>query len=439
MRGDSSVEKRSQAYLSEVSDQIRSKEAKDFVSIELDYHIKEAKREWMKKGLTETEAEEKAVEQMGSPITLGQQLNKLHRPKVDWITVSLLLTTLALGFLPLFSIGYMDNGNFLGHYSQSKVIFVFLGGLTAFGIMLINYRNLEKFGWLFYAIGVLILLTIRFFSTRIVYGLPVIQLGPITIESLMAVPFFFLAWASFINNKRLKIWHFGILFALSFYLFLDLASTSTAYIYIAMVFVMFWWSKFSRKAIVTITTLAISSFAIIGIIIWPLLEIYQKVRLLAFMNPENYPDSEGYMILLVKNLISQAGWFGDSINKQYFPEAHTNFVFASLTSYYGWLFAIALVLILSLFIVRIMYIARKMPKSYGKFLLIGAVALYSVQMITNIAMTLGFFPLISMSLPFISYGLMPILFNSFLIGIVLSVYRRKDLTTSTHKRDLQSL
>ncbi|WP_373287600.1 hypothetical protein [Psychrobacillus lasiicapitis] len=38
--------------------------------------------------------------------------------------------------------------------------------------------------------------------------------------------------------------------------------------------------------------------------------------------------------------------------------------------------------------------------------------------------------MISMSLPFISYELMPTLFNAFLIGVVLSVYRRKDLVAS---------
>ena len=32
----------------------------------------------------EIKAEEKAVVPMGSPITLGQQPNNLHRPKVDW-------------------------------------------------------------------------------------------------------------------------------------------------------------------------------------------------------------------------------------------------------------------------------------------------------------------------------------------------------------------
>jgi cell division protein FtsW (lipid II flippase) len=45
-------------------------------------------------------------------------------------------------------------------------------------------------------------------------------------------------------------------------------------------------------------------------------------------------------------------------------------------------------------------------------------------------MVLGFFPLTTMSLPFISYGLMPTVLNAIVIGAVLSVYRRKDLVLS---------
>ena len=42
-------------------------------------------------------------------------------------------------------------------------------------------------------------------------------------------------------------------------------------------------------------------------------------------------------------------------------------------------------------------------------------------------MTLGILPRVSISLPFISYGLIPTLFHAFIMGIVLSVYRRKDI------------
>ena len=95
------MHKKSQSFLGEVRDQIKSKEAKEFVAAELDHHINEAKNKWMEKGIDEAAAEEKAVVQMGSPVTLGQQLNKLHRPKVDWLMVMLLVTTMGLGFLPI--------------------------------------------------------------------------------------------------------------------------------------------------------------------------------------------------------------------------------------------------------------------------------------------------------------------------------------------------
>ena len=125
--------------------------------------------------------------------------------------------------------------------------------------------------------------------------------------------------------------------------------------------------------------------------------------------------------------MSKAGWFGHPGKKEFIPETHTDFVFVSLTYMYGWLFAIALVIILSLIMVRFIVISNMIHDSFAKLLLIGAVALYGVQLTSHIGMALGVFPLTSISLPFISYGLMPVLLNSFLIGIVLSVYRRKDL------------
>ena len=53
---------------------------------------------WVEKGLSEEVAEGKAVEQMGSPIKLGRELNKLHKPKVDWFLLILLVVAMGLGF-----------------------------------------------------------------------------------------------------------------------------------------------------------------------------------------------------------------------------------------------------------------------------------------------------------------------------------------------------
>ncbi|MDF2858109.1 MAG: cell division protein FtsW [Neobacillus sp.] len=415
---------RRKAFLQEVTNQIKSSEAKEYVTNELNYHLTEAKKIWQEKGLPETVAEEKAVEQMGSPVNLGIQMDKLHRPKVDWWMVILLILILGLGFLPMISLGYMDD---VAYFSINKVIIFLLGGLTALGMMLFDYRKLKNHGMLFYLIGVIMLLLIRFLPNMMINGIPLIRIGPIRVESLMAIPFLFLAWASFFHNVRLKVWQFVLLFLFPFLLFLAMPSISTSYIYSVMVFVMLWWSKFSRRTIMTTTGVFLISQLIVGFGAFQILKEYQLVRFLAYLNPEKYSDGAGYQILRVKELMSNAGWFGNTLKKEFISEAHTNLVFVTLTYHYGWLLAIALVVILSLIAVRMISIACRINDSYGRVLLIGAVALYMVQFVSNIGMSLGFFPLTVMSLPFISYGLMPTLLNAGLIGVVLSVYRRKDL------------
>ncbi|WHY75169.1 FtsW/RodA/SpoVE family cell cycle protein [Neobacillus sp. WH10] len=412
-------------FLNEVTDQIKSKEAKKYVADELGYHLQEAKNSWMEKGLPVAEAEVKAIDQMGSPIKLGKQMNKLHKPKVDWFMIILLVTTLGLGFLPMISLEYMDTR----HFSVNKTIIVLLGGTVAIGIMLIDYRKWKTRGWLFYSLGVLLLIVIMCFSNTTINGAPLLRIPSIiTIESSKSLPLFFLAWASFFTNEKLKIWQFAILFFVPFLLFFSVHSIPITFImYTVMVFVMLWWSKFSRKTILFITGSTVGLFMIVAFTYWPFLMTYHKRSLLAFLNPEKDPNGAGYLFLRVNELMSKAGWFGNPVKKEFIPGAHTDFVFVSLTYIYGWLFAIALVIILSLIMVRFIFVSNKIHDSFAKLLLIGAVALYSVQLASNVGMALGVFPHTSISLPFISYGLMPVLLNSFLIGIVLSVYRRKDL------------
>jgi cell division protein FtsW (lipid II flippase) len=314
-----------------------------------------------------------------------------------------------------------------------KILIAFLGITATVGVMLVDYRKWEKHGWFFYTIGILLLVMLAFFSNTMINGLKLINLGPVTIESLMALPFFYLGWSSFFNNERLKIWQFLLLFLSPILLFLALPSISTIYLYCVMVFVMLWWSKFTKKVKWLISTGTFSLIILTCIIVWPFIKPYQIERLLAFIEPEKYSDGAGFMILKSQELMEKAGWFGwfggfgQPRIREFIPEAHTNFVFVSFTYSYGWLFGVVLVVILLLFAARMITIQTKIKDTYGKLLLIGGVALYGIQLVSNIGMTLGYFPITSMSLPFISYGLMPTLLNAILIGAVLSVYRRKDM------------
>ncbi|MEB9906519.1 FtsW/RodA/SpoVE family cell cycle protein [Bacillus anthracis] len=412
------MNKKGERFLKEVTNHIKSKEAKDLVATELDFHLKQTKDMWIGKGLSEEVAEDKAVEQMGSPIKLGQELNKLHKPKVDWFLIGLLVAAMGLGFLPVITFGHAD-------LFMNKVIFVILGVATAIGMMLLDYRKLERLGWLFYTIGILILLMIKYFPTAFLIGEPLIKIGFITIDCLMTIPFFFLAWASFFNNSKLKFIHLLMLYVFSLYLFSTMVPT---FIYITMVFVMLWWSKLGKKTAWLITILPILPFVIRDLFSWSAVKEYRMARILGFLNP-----AHDQWYLRLKEAMSSAGWFGTYGNIKSIPATHTDFVFASLTYYYGYVLTLILVVILSLFAVRIMNIAYKINDGYGKLLLVGGVTLFVFHFIYNIGMILGLLPRASISLPFISYGLIPTLFHAFIMGIVLSVYRRKDISVIMQK------
>ncbi|WP_144609711.1 FtsW/RodA/SpoVE family cell cycle protein [Bacillus cereus] len=419
------MNKKGERFVSEVTNHIKSKEAKSFVATELDFHLKQAKNTWIEKGLSEEVAENKAVEQMGSPIKLGQELNKLHKPKVDWFLLILLVAAMGLGFLPVFVFEYTNE------VMINKVIFIILGVVTAIGMMLLDYRKLERMGWLFYIIGVVVLLILYCFSNASMIGEPLIQIGPIAIDCLMAVPFFFLAWASFFNNSRLKIIHLVVLYLFSLYLFLIVSTLSSIFIYITMVFVMLWWSKLGKKTSLIITVVPICLFIIKVSVSWS--SGYHLDRLLGYLNPESDAGGAGFMYIRLKEVMSSAGWFGTYGDMKFIPAPDTDFVFASLTYYYGYWLALILVFVLSLFVARLIVISYKINDRYGKLLLVGGLTLFVFQFIYNVGMILGLLALAAISLPFISYGLTPTVFHALIMGIVLSVYRRKGISFRIRK------
>ncbi|WP_339149068.1 MULTISPECIES: FtsW/RodA/SpoVE family cell cycle protein [unclassified Sutcliffiella] len=154
-------------------------------------------------------------------------------------------------------------------------------------------------------------------------------------------------------------------------------------------------------------------------------------RLFSFLSPEKYLNGPGYMYILIKGLLADAGWFGNGLNGnsaiQSLPDAHTDFAFPYLVHSLGWAFGIFLCMLLIVFIWKISQNAFKTKDSYGRILVVGGVTLIAIPAIWNILMGLGFAPIINVPLPFISYGGTTLIFYSAVLGIILSVYRRKDI------------
>lgn len=403
-------------FLNKVTEQVKSKEAKQSIKLEMEHHIQLAKKGWIRKGLTEKEAEEKAINEMGSPIQLGRELSGIYRPIIDWVIVALTVSLLMIGILPTLSSPLL--------FIAQKLFMILLGITIVIGFMYVDYRKFADFGYLFYLTGSLILITVIFFNNITINGMNYIKIGPIIIKGIMAIPFFLLAWASFFSKKEFRYVSFLCLFFFSCVLFLfGFDSISTVFIYIFTVAVMLFWSGFSKKKVfITFGTGTI-------LLLWMLFITrgsYQLNRLMAFIFPERYAQEAGYFYLYLEKIWANLKWIGPPDMEKLTFINNTDTVFLQLTYQFGYVMAVILVLLFGTLILKMITNVKKIKNQYAKFLLIGSITLYSVQVIYNLGMCMGFLPVISLSLPFISYGVVPTVINALLIGLILSVIRRKN-------------
>ncbi len=71
-------------YLAAVQKQIRWKRAQKVVLEELRQHIDDQVDTFISQGMNRQQAIQHAIVQMGDPVTVGLELDRIHRPKTDF-------------------------------------------------------------------------------------------------------------------------------------------------------------------------------------------------------------------------------------------------------------------------------------------------------------------------------------------------------------------
>jgi cell division protein FtsW (lipid II flippase) len=418
-----SLSNQKEHFLAEVLLYIKSKEAKEVVYKELSYHLKMSKLELITKGTSEKEAEDKAIKLMGNPTELGTHFNKIYRPSFDWKLFSLFIIIISMGILPIVNMQDIYSENLM----MKQMVYIALGVIVTITSMLIDYRKMKKFGWFFLIEAIGLLFALNFFPNITINGVGYLRIAGFTISGGSLLPLFLVFWAFYLSKEKPKlIVVFGI-YLLSVFLFMGLPSLPEILIFSILVLTLFFISNINKKAIFTTIGVSFSFILTLACIFWLTAKEYQKVRLLAFLHPRDYADQEGYMNLMLRNLLSNGGWFGNQEPPRYVPDMTTDMAFANITYFYGWILSGFLFALVLLLLFRLIVVSAQIKDRFGKQLIIGVCSLLSIQFVYNVGMIFGLLPITSMSLPFISYGLTPTVLNSLLIGIVLSVYRRKHL------------
>ena len=163
------------------------------------------------------------------------------------------------------------------------------------------------------------------------------------------------------------------------------------------------------------------------------LKPYQKSRITSFINPGKDPQGTGYNVIQSKIAIGSGQIFGKGFKKgtqnklQFLPERHTDFIFSVLSEEYGF---VGSSLTLALFFLLISYIFKLASQTRNRldcYFCLGVGAFLLWHVVLNLAMTMGFFPVVGIPLPLFSYGGSHTLTTMAFLGLVASIHRNKDL------------
>lgn len=122
----------------------------------LEGHIEDQKLDYMADGMNADEAEEEAVRQMGDPVETGMELDRIHRPRMDWKLVAVIVVLSLAGlFLQWMTYRQPDSAYKAAEvWRQGK--YMALGVLMMAGICLADYTVIGKYAFRFWisAIGI---------------------------------------------------------------------------------------------------------------------------------------------------------------------------------------------------------------------------------------------------------------------------------------------
>ncbi len=418
-------------YIDDVCSYVKNKKVHKLIKVELLCHFDDIIEDCLNNGIEKEEAINKAILRMGSSEVIGNDLNKAHKTNSDWLLLSI---TTALVFFGMFTLGFIQKNspmNSLEYYPNllgKSFIYLIISISISLLFIKLDYRKLKKYSKFIYAFSIISMI-LAFFTTNMVNGvIGYIQIGNFSFNIFtLCTLLLIVALAGIFDNydwSNKKHCFIGILLAiLPSLLFVITPSISNASIYLLSAFTIMIISGFKIKyLILTISSLFVIFTAFL------LSEAYRIERFFAFSNPSKDPSSSGWIYNQLSSLNLSAGILGkgNNLTSVTLPEAHTDFVFTSIIYSFGWISGILLLAVILGFIIRIGFIGANTKDSYGKLLVSGICSLFAVQFLLSILANLSLSPILSVSMPFISYGGNQLLINILSIAIINNVYKQRN-------------
>ncbi len=417
-------------YLEFVCNQIRWKKARPILLEELEHHITDQKEAYQRDGLDEEKATEQAILQMGDPALVGQQLDRAHRPKPDWVLLGLAGVLLLFGFVLPNLLGFDSVEN----TGRQPFVFVCLSLLALIVPYCLDFTIIAKYPKL-----ILCFLCVATMSGFICNNRINGRIENI-VYFLLLLP---VSFAGFVYSMRGKGFFGVFLCTVAFSIFLVMALFSF---------------EFVALSLICVSCLVILTAAIMkewfqprkrGLIFISCIPIMLVLILLALMNagafgadiqnvstvllPVDTQPQDGFINSAVRQFLFHSRFFGEgqpfvfarlnSSQLTAWPEIHTDYLFTFLIYRFGWVSAVLITALFTAFLLRGILLCSRQKSCLGFLVSLAVILTLAVQCISYILSNLGFPFFKPLFFPFLSYGGKALIINLFLTGLLLSVFR----------------
>lgn len=432
-------------YLETTAQQIRWKRARPVLIRELERHLEDQRDDFIKEGKSPEEAERLAVRDMGDPVTVGTELDAVHRPKPQWGLLGLTIV-LALAGAVL---------RVVFHQDLKPLASVGLGTAAMLALYFLDVSRLARYAKAVY-IGMLLLGAGTFWHS--VRRAPYISLSSYQFSFYLAL-FLPVVYALWIHTWRHKGWK-GFFFVL--FGGIPLAVMCTAYPnmtnLLTLLFSGFllmllaswqdWFDVGRRKGIGAVL---FAAFSILAYLFWKgyLSSLLNILRIT--LHPELDPYGKGYTNYILQIYLKEIPFFrlpnpyraaGFATGARLYMDKYStsidisrDFLPIQIAAEWGWLPFLLLLAALTALVVWLLVKGLQQTYLPGRFVVLAVAATLGLQTLYSLALNLGFLPYHA-SLPLVVGNLQTVA-DMALIGLALSVFRGESIGREEPAEPLQ--
>lgn len=358
------------------------------------------------------------------------------RSNPDWLIIMSTLILLGIGIVMVYSasavLAYREMGDWY-YYAKRQLFFASLGILALYVTMNIDYWVWKKWAKLGLIITFALLVIVLIPGVGLTRGGATSWLG-IGSFSIQPSEFVKLAMIIFMaklfseRQKEMVSFKRGILpplglLGIAVGLIMLQPDLGTATVLAGTVMVMIFTAGARMKHLVGLALAGVAGFVALV-----LAAPYRIQRILAFIDPWQDPLGAGYQLIQSLYAIGpgQLMGLGLGMSRQkhlYVPEPHTDFIFAILAEELGFIGGATVLILFLLLFWRGFRTAITAPDLFGSFLAVGITGMIAIQVIINIGVVTGMFPVTGITLPLLSAGGSSLTLTLTSIGILLNVTR----------------